>query len=326
MGGTLDSIDSFDKQLVDALRGSPRASVVELATRLLAPRAIVAQRLRSLLESKVVRVVATVHPVFTGLNFIGHLSVSASGPVRELAAMVSGWEECVLVSITAGEFAFIAEVRVRDQSQLQHLLARLRAASGVVRINTVIYTDIIKGNLEHRPFTPVKIDDVDRRLLTELEHDGRLSWKELSERVGMSPSAVRNRVHRILDAGVARVVVVQKRGYGGATVTAGVGLILRGDSLGTLKCIADLAGVEFAVATVGSFDAIVTVRGTTPMDLDQVLDSIRSLAGVAELKSWFHLRSVKEDYARRAYSTFDWPSDPFGFRPAHRVQLLDPTP
>jgi DNA-binding Lrp family transcriptional regulator len=297
-------IDNLDEQLVDALRQTPRASVVELADRLLAPRSVVALRLKLLLESRIVRVVAAMHPGFTGLDFIGHISVSTSGPVHEVAAMMSEREECALVSTTAGEFDFIAEVRVRDQMEMRHLLAQLHSHPNVIRVNTVIYTDIVKSHLEHQSFTPIEIDDVDRRILAHLEEDGRLGWKDLSLRVGKSPSAVRSRVGRILDAGIARIVVVQQGGYGGATVNAGVGLSLRDDTFVALKSIADLAEVDFVVATVGRFDAISNVRGSTPMDINRSLDRIRSLAGVAELKSWFHLRSIKEDYARRTYSVF----------------------
>ena len=299
----MDPFDKLDEQLISALREDPRASAVKLADRLLMPRSVVAQRLRRLLASQVVRVVATVHPAFMGLDFIGHLSVSTSGPVQDIAAMVAAWEECVLVSVTAGEFDFIAEVRVHDQVEMQQLLTRLRGNPQVIRVNTAIYTDIVKGNIEHRSFETMDIDDIDRQLLAHLEQNGRLSWKELSERVDRSPSVVRNRAHRILEAGIAQIFVVQQRGYSGGIVTAGVGLSLRGDTLDTLHRIAESTDVEFAAATVGRFDALVTVRGSTPRDIDRALDSIRELRGVAELHSWFHLRSVKEDYARRTYFT-----------------------
>ena len=48
------------------------------------------------------------------------------------------------------------------------------------------------------------IDAVDRRLLEELQADGRLSVAELGRRVGLSPSAVAERVRRLEDDGVIR--------------------------------------------------------------------------------------------------------------------------
>jgi Lrp/AsnC family transcriptional regulator, leucine-responsive regulatory protein len=46
------------------------------------------------------------------------------------------------------------------------------------------------------------IDAVDRRLLEELQVDGRVSVAELGRRVGLSPSAVAERVRRLEDDGV----------------------------------------------------------------------------------------------------------------------------
>jgi Lrp/AsnC family leucine-responsive transcriptional regulator len=46
------------------------------------------------------------------------------------------------------------------------------------------------------------VDDVDWRLLAELQADARLSFNELSRRVHLSPPAVAERVRRLEDSGV----------------------------------------------------------------------------------------------------------------------------
>jgi Lrp/AsnC family transcriptional regulator, leucine-responsive regulatory protein len=48
------------------------------------------------------------------------------------------------------------------------------------------------------------IDDVNRRLLAELQADARLSLAELGRRVGLSSPAVAERIQRLQDAGVIR--------------------------------------------------------------------------------------------------------------------------
>ena len=47
-----------------------------------------------------------------------------------------------------------------------------------------------------------KLDDVDWRLLAELQADGRLSYNELARRVHLSPPAVAERVRRLEQSGV----------------------------------------------------------------------------------------------------------------------------
>ncbi|KAJ54185.1 AsnC family transcriptional regulator [Actibacterium mucosum KCTC 23349] len=48
----------------------------------------------------------------------------------------------------------------------------------------------------------VKIDDINRRILRELTHDGRISNLELADRVGLSPSACLRRVQELERSGV----------------------------------------------------------------------------------------------------------------------------
>jgi Lrp/AsnC family leucine-responsive transcriptional regulator len=60
-------------------------------------------------------------------------------------------------------------------------------------------------------------DDVDRRILVELQGDGRLPWSELGRRVHLSAPAVADRVRRLEEAGVITgyraVVDPAKLGY-----------------------------------------------------------------------------------------------------------------
>jgi Lrp/AsnC family leucine-responsive transcriptional regulator len=48
------------------------------------------------------------------------------------------------------------------------------------------------------------VDSSDRALLAELQHDGRLSMAELGRRIGLSPSAVAERLGRLERSGVVR--------------------------------------------------------------------------------------------------------------------------
>jgi Lrp/AsnC family transcriptional regulator, leucine-responsive regulatory protein len=49
-----------------------------------------------------------------------------------------------------------------------------------------------------------KLDDINRRLLTELQADPRLTMSALARRVGMSAPAVTERIQRLESAGVIR--------------------------------------------------------------------------------------------------------------------------
>lgn len=150
----------------------------------------------------------------------------------------------------------------------------------------------------HKQHAEIVVDQVDRQLLSALIDNGRLGWKALADQTGKSPSAVRSRVQRLLDARIARLVVVQQRGSGSNQISAGVGLSLHGDSRSTLARLITFDGIEFATTCIGRFDALLTVRGTNPMAIDRCLEQVRADSGVRSITTWLHLRSAKVDYAR----------------------------
>src|SRR5699024_6316198 len=75
-------------------------------------------------------------------------------------------------------------------------------------------------------------------------------------------------------------------------------LTLHGQSRTTLDRLITIDGIEFAATCIGRFDAVLTVRGATPMAIDRHLEEVRSDASVYSITTWFHIRSAKVDYAR----------------------------
>ncbi|HLN05629.1 MAG TPA: Lrp/AsnC family transcriptional regulator, partial [Acidimicrobiales bacterium] len=107
------------------------------------------------------------------------------------------------------------------------------------------------------PARSTSLDDVSKRLVEELQQDGRRSYAALAETVGLSEAAVRQRVRRLLDENVMQIVAVTDPLTVGFTRQALVGI--RAD--GNLRDIADkLAGLpelEYVVVCAGSFDILV---------------------------------------------------------------------
>jgi Lrp/AsnC family transcriptional regulator len=52
--------------------------------------------------------------------------------------------------------------------------------------------------------TPVRLDDVDRKILSLLQQDASLSLDQIAERVGASKTPVWNRIRKLREAGVIR--------------------------------------------------------------------------------------------------------------------------
>lgn len=85
----------------------------------------------------------------------------------------------------------------------------------------------------------LRVDEIDTRLLNELQSDARLSLAELGRRVGLSSPAVAERLQRLEDDGVIRAyrVEIDPR-HLGYSLTA---IIRIRPAPGQLRAVADLA-------------------------------------------------------------------------------------
>src|SRR4051794_33917247 len=105
----------------------------------------------------------------------------------------------------------------------------------------------------------VVIDEVAKHIIEELQRDGRRSYAALAKTVGLSEAAVRQRVQRLVDAGVMQVVAVTDPLQVGFSRQAMVGLRVEGDLVKTADLLAEIDEVDYVVITAGSFDILLEV-------------------------------------------------------------------
>ena len=294
----------FDADLIRALQEDGRASIRSLAIRLGQSRAAVAARLRAMLEDRTVRVVAAVDPVFLGQHVLAHVSIRTDGTVEHVAEHLRDMNETVLVSAVGGAHDLVTEVRLGSMSALHELLAQIRAVAGVLDINTLIYSTVVKGFFVSDYHGDVTLDAIDEALIEQLQRDGRKSFRALGEAVRLSPSAVTTRVQRLIDGGVIKISAVEARGLAHRQLSMGVGFNLNHDDDAVIDALRSGRGVDFAARTLGRFDAVATLVEPSAGALYASLERLRALPGVARVETWLHLAVLKEDYARTLRDPF----------------------
>ena len=125
--------------------------------------------------------------------------------------------------------------------------------------------------------------DVDRALMAALARDGRASYTELAERVGLSVSAVHQRVRRLEQRGLIT-------GYRAALDAKGLGLPLTAFvSITPIEAaqpddaparLAHLSAIEACHSVAGAESYILKVRVASPDALEGLLAEIRASANV----------------------------------------------
>jgi Lrp/AsnC family transcriptional regulator, leucine-responsive regulatory protein len=127
------------------------------------------------------------------------------------------------------------------------------------------------------------VEEIDRAIVAALTIDGRLSYTDLAERVGLSVSAVHQRVRRLEQRGV--IIGYEARVSHealGMPLTAFVAIRPFDPSQpdDAPERLAHLGEVEACYSVAGEDSYLLLVRVASPTDLERLLQQIRSAANV----------------------------------------------
>lgn len=146
-----------------------------------------------------------------------------------------------------------------------------------------------------RKSTP--LDDTSKEIIAQLQDDGRKSYAEIGKAVGLSEAAVRQRVQKLMDAGVMQIVAVTDPMQLGFYRQAMIGIRVSGDIRVVTERLAALSSVDYLVLTAGSFDILVEVICESDSQLIELLNSeIRQLPGVISTETFVYLELKKQQY------------------------------
>jgi len=144
---------------------------------------------------------------------------------------------------------------------------------------------------------PAQLDDVSKKIIEQLQDDGRRSYAEIGKAVGLSEAAVRQRVQKLTEAGVMQVVAVTDPMQLGFFRQAMIGIRATGDARELADTLAEIPSVDYVVLTAGSFDILVEVVCEDDEELISLLNSqIRNLKGVNSTETFVYLKLHKQLY------------------------------
>lgn len=108
---------------------------------------------------------------------------------------------------------------------------------------------------------PPRLDDLDRQIVSILQEDGRRTYSAIAESLGISNGAVRNRIARMMEDHVFRIVAVAnpvKLGYTGYAMLL-VKLESGSDPAEVGNYLSAQPEVSYVIFTAGRFDLLVEV-------------------------------------------------------------------
>ena len=301
----------FEVAVFQALQEDGRVPFTTLAQRLGSSETNVRRTVKQLIANDVLTITAVADPRLMGLECMAWLALSVQlSELDRIAEALAAMPEIDYVVITTGAWHVMAEVACPGIDELFALLKRVRALPGVRRTETYQYFTLLRQQFrwtnddERRraPATgpargvrsaPAELDDLDHELIKELQNDGRASFRDIGQRLGVSERAVSSRFARLVDEDLVQVIAVGNPHTLGFHGLAWLGIVLND--------VADVDEVAASLGRIPQLSYLVSVSGRFDLmgelvcrDRDHLLatlnDGIGAVDGIENVEIFYYLR------------------------------------
>ncbi|MFZ8857859.1 MAG: Lrp/AsnC family transcriptional regulator [Candidatus Caldarchaeales archaeon] len=143
-----------------------------------------------------------------------------------------------------------------------------------------------------------KIDELDLKIISHLQENGRIPVAELAKRLNQPENTVRYRIERLLKNGVIRrfTALVDPRALG-LNVSAAVMFKVDPKKLDQLlEKLTSMKDVTNIYQLSGEWDLIAVVFAKDIQDLHERIEELRRAEGVKEMNVMITTRIIKSEY------------------------------
>ncbi|MHA1410227.1 MAG: Lrp/AsnC ligand binding domain-containing protein [Candidatus Odinarchaeia archaeon] len=142
------------------------------------------------------------------------------------------------------------------------------------------------------------LDDIDQKIIECLMKNSRASYSEIASslkknNIELSEGAVRKRVKRLVNKGIIEQFTIQLGGGLGVKAVILVRLSPQKQAVDVSKEIMKIKGVEKIYEVAGPYDSLVIVNFAEVSSLNNCIDSIRAIEGVASTTTFLVLKERK---------------------------------
>jgi len=141
----------------------------------------------------------------------------------------------------------------------------------------------------------MNIDELDIRLIEELQKDGRKQYVSIAKKLGFTEGTVRNRLKKMEKCGLARITALpnlEKIGYGFVVI---MGLHVKISDLGLIGAkLAKNKNVCYLTFVTGRYDLLAIVVTKSPKDLSRFIEKeVSNVPGVLGTETFVTLDVLK---------------------------------
>lgn len=312
-----DTYDGLDRQLLNALMVDGRASFSTLAEALGVSDQTIARRYRQL-RATGVRVLARLTPqLFGDTVWFVRLRCSSDSAVPIATALAKRSDTSYIKLVSGGTEINVIVHAPDDDERDALLLQKLPRTPRIISMTAHSLIHTFYGGPQTWNGTPdaltaeqilalspppvqetedVTLDADDRRLVGELQRDGRLSYRDLAAATGMSETSARRRVEHLRQCGAMYFDVEFDPTPIGFHSSAMLWLTVSPAALATVgKAVGEHPEIAFAAATTGPSNlyAVAICRNNAHL-YHYLSETLGSLADVRHIETAPVMRTIKQ--------------------------------
>ena len=152
------------------------------------------------------------------------------------------------------------------------------------------------GRTPGRGSAAIVLDHLSKQIIEQLQEDGRRSYASIGKAVGLSEAAVRQRVQRLVEAGVMQIVAVTDPLMLGFSRQTMIGIKCGGDLEQVADHLAAMDEIDYVVITSGSFDLLAEAVCEDDSHLLEILSRVRGVPSVTSTETFVYLKLRKQTY------------------------------
>jgi len=325
-------LDPIDLGIIKELEVNGRIPLSDLAKKLGISRHLAGRRLRSLLDRKLVTILAFTNPRALGYRTFALTGVRVSpGSLYPVADRLSALPNVLLVVTTTGHNDIIIWSMFADSTDLTAFLTReLGSIPGIISNETMIVLDwwlcrtflssprweLMSSSPELRPAdlrhdehgVPVepreegpgfRVDRIDLTILSELEQAPNASISTLARKAGISRPNATSRLSRLINEEITRVVGFVTPFRMGYPTAAMIGMRASpNDTNAVLEKVRSLPGVYWAASLAGRYDLFALAVWQDPIVLSRFLGTqLGTIPGIRDIETTILMDTRKMDFA-----------------------------
>ena len=139
------------------------------------------------------------------------------------------------------------------------------------------------------------IDELDQKLIQELQENGRQSYVDLAKKLGVAEGTVRKRIKHLLDMGLIKIIAVPNVRELGYHLISIMGLQVRmADLRKVAENLAQNQHVCYLAFVTGSYDLMAIIMTRSPEELSRFIErEISAIPSIMRTETFVNLDIIK---------------------------------